>query len=57
MVLAREDQEFALHWTDVIRKSNSEMAYQFVSHAPRAIRLMGLDVTLQWLLNDMDVYD
>ena len=57
MVLAREEQEFALHWTDVIRKSNSEMAYQFVSHAPRAIRLMGLDGTRQWLLNAMDVYD
>jgi len=41
----------------VIRKSNSEMAYQFVSHAPKAIKLMGVDGTRQWLLNAMDIYD
>lgn len=55
--LAEPEREFALHWTDVIRRSNSEMAFQFVSHAPRAIRLMGLDGTRQWLLHAMDVYD
>lgn len=55
--LTTEQQEFALHWTDVIRKSNSEMAYQFVSHAPKAIRLMGIDGTRQWLLDAMDIYD
>ncbi len=57
MVLERDEQEFALHWTDVVRKSNSEMAYQFVTHAPKAIRLMGLEGTRQWLLQAMDVYD
>ena len=57
MPLSKEQQEFSLHWTDVIRKSNSEMAYQFVSHAPKAIRLMGIEGTHQWLLHAMDVYD
>ena len=55
--LSAEEQEFALHWTDVIRRSNSEMAFQFVSHAPRAIRLMGMEGARHWLLNAMDVYD
>ncbi|MGB5706735.1 MAG: hypothetical protein WBM41_07870 [Arenicellales bacterium] len=55
--LTTEQQKFALHWTDVVRKSNSEMAYQFVSHAPKAIRLMGIDGTRQWLLDAMDIYD
>lgn len=57
MALTREQQEFALHWTDVIRRSNSEMAFQFVSHAPTAIRRMGMEGARQWLLNAMDVYD
>ncbi len=57
MQLRKEEQEFALHWTDVIRKSNSEMAYQFVSHAPSAVKLMGIEGTRQWLLNAMDIYD
>ena len=55
--LTREQQEFALHWTDVVRKSNSEMAYQFVSRAPKSLRLMGTEGTRQWLLYAMDVYD
>ena len=50
-VLDREQQEFALHWTDVIRKSNAEMGYQFVSRVPLALKLMGREGTRQWLLN------
>ena len=55
--LPRAQQDFALHWTGVIQKSNSEMAYQFVSHAPRALALMGLEGTQAWLLGAMDIYD
>lgn len=55
--LARAEQDFALHWTDVIRKSNSEMAYQFVSYAPRALAALGIDGTRVWLLRAMDIYD
>lgn len=57
MPLALEQQEFALHWTDVIRKSNSEMAYQFVTHVPEALRLMGIEGARHWLLDAMDIYD
>ena len=55
--LPDEQQEFALHWTGVIQKSNSEMAYQFVSRVPRALALMGVRGTRAWLLKAMDVYD
>ena len=41
----------------MIRRSNSEMAFQFVSHVPAAMGLMGLEGTRQWLLNAMDIYD
>ena len=33
------------------------MAYQFVSQAPLALTLMGIEGTRQWLLNAMDIYD
>ncbi len=55
--LTRKQQEFALHWTDVIRKSNAEMAYQFVSRVPLALKLMSTDGTREWLLSAMDIYD
>ena len=55
--LTLAQQRFALHWTDVIRKSNAEMAYQFVHRVPLALKLMDLDGTRQWLLHAMDIYD
>lgn len=57
LALPRDQQQFCLDWTDVIRKSNAEMAYQFVSKAPLALKLMGTEGTRQWLLHAMDVYD
>lgn len=55
--LPLDQQKFALHWADVIRKSNAEMSFQFVSQVPLALKLMGLDGTREWLLNAMDIYD
>ena len=55
--LSRPHQDFALHWTDVIRKSNAEMAFQFVSRVPMALKLMDTEGTRQWLLHAMDIYD
>ncbi|MCY4050125.1 MAG: VWA domain-containing protein [Gammaproteobacteria bacterium] len=55
--LAHSDQVFCLEWTNIISKSNAEMAFQFVSKAPWAIRLMGTEGTRQWLLEAMDIYD
>ncbi|MYB34823.1 MAG: nitric oxide reductase activation protein [Gammaproteobacteria bacterium] len=55
--LGHSDQVFCLDWTNIISKSNAEMAFQFVSKAPLAIKLMGAEGTRQWLLEAMDVYD
>src|SRR5512139_2019857 len=54
---ARGEQEFVLRWADAISKTNAEMAYQFVSHAPQSMRLMGLDGVEAWAVQAMDVYD
>ncbi|NKB77917.1 MAG: hypothetical protein GKR96_13010 [Gammaproteobacteria bacterium] len=55
--LPLDQQEFALHWTNVIRKSNAEMGFQFVSYVPLALKLMGIEGAQGWLLNAMDIYD
>lgn len=55
--LDREQQEFALHWTGVISKSNSEMAYQFVEHVCDAFQQMDMDGVKQWIIAAMDIYD
>ena len=55
--LPRHHQDFVLHWTDVIRRSNAEMAWQFVSRVPIALKLMDTEGTRQWLLHAMDIYD
>ncbi|MDD9823017.1 MAG: hypothetical protein OXU98_09080 [Gammaproteobacteria bacterium] len=55
--LSGKQVEFALHWTEVISKSNSEMAYQFVAHAPRALAALGVEGTRRWLLRALEIYD
>ena len=55
--LEREQQNFAIHWTGVIAKSNSEMAFQFVSNVSGAFELMDFDGVEQWIIEAMDVYD
>ncbi len=55
--LPLEEQEFSLHWTNVIRKSNAEMAFQFVSLASKALKAIGTEGARQWLLHAMDIYD
>lgn len=51
------EQEFVLHWVDVICKSNAEVAYQFTCFVPFALTLMGLDGARKWLLHCLDIYD
>ena len=55
--LTLEEQEFCLHWTNVIRKSNAEMGFQFVTQAPLALNQMGIEGTRLWLLHVMNIYD
>ncbi len=54
---SRQQQDFILHWISVIVRTNSEMGYQFASHAPQALRLMDLDGVENWIIQFMDVYD
>ena len=55
--LDRTRQEFALHWTGVIAKSNSELAFQFVSHVSQAFSRLDEAGVTQWIIAAMDVYD
>ena len=54
---SRVQQDFALHWLEVIIRTNSEMGFQFLKHAARALELMDLPLVEAWVINAMDVYD
>ena len=53
----RAQQDFALHWVEVIAKTNPEMAYQFAAHAPTAFARMALADVEGWIVAAMDTYD
>ena len=53
----RAQQDFALHWVEVIAKTNPEMAYQFAAHAPVAFARMALEDVENWIVAAMDTYD
>ncbi len=55
--LERTKQDFALDWAGIIAKSNSEMAFQFVSHVSQAFSLLDADGVKKWIIAAMDVYD
>lgn len=49
--------EFVLHWSEVIARTNAEMSFQFVHHAPEAIRIMPLVDVEAWITDAMDYYE
>ena len=51
---ARGEQEFVLRWTDIIARTNTEMAYLFASQAPEALRRMTLADMGAWIVQAMD---
>ncbi len=55
--LAREPQDFILHWVAVIARSNPEMAYQFAAAAPQALARLDLAAAEAWIIEAMDTYD
>jgi len=55
--LSRGDQQFILNWLKIITKTNSEMGYQFMTHATRALGLMDRNGIQRWILHAMDIYD
>ncbi|HEX5464821.1 MAG TPA: hypothetical protein VFW88_08915, partial [Burkholderiales bacterium] len=57
--LQRPQQDFVLHWTGVIARTNAEMAYQFAAAAPQALARIGNDTAAveDWIIRAMDTYD
>ena len=53
----RPEQDFIFHWLGVIIRTNSEMGFQFVSHASRAFELMDFEGVEAWIIDAMDIYD
>ena len=55
--LDRIQQDFVLHWVEVIDRSNYEMAYQFAAAAPAALAKMDTAAVEAWILQALDTYD
>jgi nitric oxide reductase NorD protein len=53
----RARQDFVLRWVGVVGRSSHGMAFNFVSHVCRALRLMDEAGVEAWLLHCMDIYD
>ena len=55
--LAREVQDFALHWVNVIARTSGEMAYQFAALAPDALCRLDNTAAEAWIIRAMDTFD
>ncbi len=55
--LDRAQQEFVLHWGEVIARDQDGLAEQFITSAPQALRLMDQEAVESWLVYAMDLYD
>ena len=53
----RPEQDLIFSWLGVIIRTNSEMGFQFVSHASRAFELMDFEGVEAWIIDAMDIYD
>jgi len=55
--LMYEQQDFVLHWIEVINRSNYEMGYQFAAAAPAALKKLDNAAIEAWIIQAMDTYD
>ena len=55
--LPRAAQDFVLRWTNIIAKTNTEMARLFAAQAPLALKQLDLAAMEAWAVRAMDVYD
>ena len=55
--LARDLQDFALHWVNVIARTSGEMAYQFAALAPDALRRLDTAAAETWIIQAIDTFD
>lgn len=55
--LSRPEQGFVLHWVKTLEKDNTACAYQFLTHAHRAMRELEMHQVEAWIIHGLDVYD
>ena len=55
--LARELQDFALHWVAVIARTSGELAYQFAALAPDVLIRADPVTAEAWIIHAMDTFD
>ncbi len=58
-MLTVEEQQFGLHWVEVIASTNAEMAYQYAAHFSDAILLLRHDLNAveNWTIEAMSAFD
>jgi len=55
--LDHAQQQFVLHWVAALEKDNTACAYQFLTHAHRALQELQITEVEAWILQGLDVYD
>ncbi len=55
--LPRTQQDFALHWIEVVCRTSGEMAYQIAAQAAQAFAVMDERAVEAWIVRAIDVYD
>lgn len=55
--LTPEWQAFALHWVQIISRTNYELAYQFAAATPVALVALDVAGAEAWIIQAMDSYD
>jgi len=57
--LTVKEQQFALHWVEVIALTNAEMAFQYAAHFSDAILFLQHDLKAveQWTIEAMSAFD
>jgi len=55
--LPRAQQDFVLQWTEVITRTNYELAYQFAASASAAFEKMDMQAMEAWIIAALDTYD
>ena len=57
--LSTQEQQFGLHWVEVIALTNAEMAYQYAAHFSEAVLFLqhDLDAVEHWTIAAMSAFD
>lgn len=56
-ICERSQQDWILHWVEIMTHCHAELAYQFASHAVPAFDCLDEAGMTAWLIHAMDVYD